>query len=108
MKYVRLSILVNSEVWKRWESGLGGITEETQLFKENLLSLKGILVDYGTHDQYRWIPEGCQFFSQQLEAENIPHQLISFEGGHGPLSDRAKAVMLPFFSEVLVFETKEP
>jgi S-formylglutathione hydrolase FrmB len=91
------------EAWQKWESGYGGIAEEVQQYKANLLKLKGILVDCGTRDQYRWIPEGCQFFSQQLEAEKIPHQLVSYEGGHGPVSDRAEAVMLPFFSEVLTF-----
>jgi pimeloyl-ACP methyl ester carboxylesterase len=94
----------DNEVWKKWESGYGGLTEKIQLYKDNLLKLKGIIVDYGTRDPYRWIPEGCEFFSQQLEAANIPHQLMSFEGRHGPLSDRAEAVMLPFFAEALVFE----
>jgi hypothetical protein len=74
------------------------------LYKENLLKLNGILVDYGTNDPYHWIPEGCQFFAQQLAAENIPYQLMSFKGGHGPLSERAGAVVLPFFSAKLVFE----
>lgn len=94
----------DNEIWKKWESGYGGVTEKIKLYKENLLKLNGILVDYGTNDPYHWIPEGCQFFAQQLAVENIPHQLMSFEGGHGPLSGRAEAVVLPFFSTKLVFE----
>lgn len=105
--YPEIGAQPNAEVWQRWESGYGGITEKIELYKENLLQLQGIVVDYGTRDQYRWIPEGCQFFSQQLEAENIPHQLVSFEGGHGIFMERAEAVMLPFFSKVLTFEAEQ-
>lgn len=60
--------------------------------------------DYGEQDSYFWIPKGADFFSQQLEAANIPHELLTFEGGHGNLVGRAREVMLPFFSNTLISE----
>jgi S-formylglutathione hydrolase FrmB len=95
---------VDETVWQRWESGFGGITDEVQHYKDNLLSLNGIIVDYGEQDSYFWIPKGADYFSQQLEAANIPHELLTFEGGHGNLSGRAREVMLPFFSNTLASE----
>ena len=90
--------------WQRWDSGYGGLPEKVETYRDNLLSLKGIVIDYGTRDQYRWIPEGVEYFSDLLEAAEIPHRVETFEGGHGNLQGRAKEVMLPFFSETLAGE----
>lgn len=34
-------------VWKRWESGFGGIADEAQQYYSNWMQLKAIKVDYG-------------------------------------------------------------
>jgi len=97
--------ILDKEVWKVWDSGFGGIPAKLKLYKQNLLSLKGIVIDYGTHDEYQWIPQGCRYFSQQMDAEKIPNKLVSFEGGHqDQLRQRIEKFMLPYFSEKLIFE----
>jgi enterochelin esterase-like enzyme len=89
-------------IWARWEAGYGGIADEVDELRDNLLALRGIVIDYGIHDEYEWIPDGCEHLHEQLDAAGIPHRLERYEGGHGPVSPRAADVMLPFFDDVLV------
>lgn len=98
--------LVRDEtVWKRWDSGFGGITDEVAQYKENFLKLKGIIVDYGTNDEYAWIPQGCIYFDKQLTAAGISHEMVVHNGNHqSQLGKRVLEQMLPFFSNLLVGE----
>ncbi len=98
-------LVQDAAIWKKWDSGFGGIKEEIQQYKTNLMSLKGLAVDYGTMDAYEWIPKGCVYFDAQLKAAGIPHTVESFEGGHqNLLGQRITEKMLPFFSNLLQFE----
>ncbi len=95
----------DDEVWSTWESGYGGIAAETQQYKENLLKLKGIVVDYGRYDEYNWIPKGCEYFGEQLAAAGIPVKVESYSGSHqSVLGNRIRDFMFPFFSTTLEFE----
>jgi hypothetical protein len=92
----------------KWESGFGGVADEVQQYQDNFMQLKGIVVDYGTNDEYSWIPKGCTYFGQQLTAAGIPVKVESYEGTHqSGLSDRIRGFMLPFFSSTLKFESGE-
>ncbi len=98
-------LVLDEEIWEAWERGLGGIVKEIQVYKDNLLQLDAITVDYGVSDQNEWIPRGCEYLSQQLTGAGIAHELVSFSGDHGNLlRERIELHMLPFFSDVLVFE----
>ena len=95
----------NEEIWKKWESGFGGIAEEAMQYKENLLKLKGIVVDYGIHDENPWIPKGSEYYGEQLTAAGIPVKVERYEGNHfDQLGQRIREHMLPFFSTLLTFE----
>jgi enterochelin esterase-like enzyme len=95
----------DDEVWERWESGFGGIADEARQYKDNLLKLKGIVVDYGESDEYSWIPRGCVYFGEQLAAAGIPVKVEAYNGSHqGQLGTRIRDFMLPFFSTTLEFE----
>jgi S-formylglutathione hydrolase FrmB len=95
----------DAEVWKRWESGYGGIAGKVVQYKDNLLKLKGIVVDYGTNDEYAWIPQGCVYFDKQLTAAGIPHEMAAHDGNHqSRLMERIVEHALPFFSEKLAGE----
>ncbi len=92
-------------VWKRWESGYGNMHDKVTQYKDNLLRLRGIVIDYGTHDQYAWIPQGCVYFDQQLTAAGIPHEMAVHDGDHqSQLGKRVLEHMLPFFSKLLAGE----
>ena len=95
----------DDETWKKWDSGFGGISEEAVQYKENLLKLKGIAVDYGIHDENPWIPKGADYYGKQLTAAGIPVTMESYDGNHSnQLGTRISEHMLPFFSTLLKFE----
>jgi hypothetical protein len=98
-------LVLDDEVWKKWESGFGGIAEEAVQYKDNFLKLKGIVVDYGIHDELSWIPKGSEYYGEQLRAAGIPVKVEGYEGNHtNRLGERIREHMLPFFSNLLVFE----
>ena len=84
-----------------WEAGFGGLAAQADDSREDLLALRGIVIDYGIQDSYAWIPPGCEYLHEQLDRVGIPNRLESFQGGHGPVGPRAGEVMLPFFAGVL-------
>ena len=99
------NLVRDDTLWKRWDSGYGGIHEKVVRYKDNLLKLKGIVVDYGTNDVYKWIIQGCIYFDQQLTAAGIPHEMAVHDGDHqSQLGKRVLEHMLPFFSKLLVGE----
>jgi pimeloyl-ACP methyl ester carboxylesterase len=88
-------------IWARWEAGFGGIDDELAEFADELRSLRGLVVDFGTHDEYAWIPAGCRHLAEVAERHGVPLRLESFEGGHGGIAARAAEVMWPMFAEAL-------
>jgi S-formylglutathione hydrolase len=95
----------DDEVWKKWESGFGGIADEVLQYEDNFLKLKGIVVDYGEYDEYNWIPKGCIYFGEQLTAAGIPVKVEAYGGSHqSVLGERIRDYMLPFFSMILKFD----
>ncbi len=97
-------IVKNEKNWEAYESGFGNLEEKVKKYEKNLLSLKAIYIDYGTNDEYTWIPEGCEYFSGLLDNNNIEHKLLKHEAGHGDnLRERLEKFMLPSFSEQLQF-----
>jgi len=73
--------------------------------KDNFLKLKGLIVDYGTTDQFAWIPLECVFYDEQLTAAGILHELTLQSRNHqNNLPMRILEQMMPFFSRLLVSE----
>lgn len=92
----------DESVWQRWESGFGAVRQEIAEHKDNLLRLKGMVIDVGDRDEYAWIPKGCTYYAEQLTAAGIPHELRTYDGRHqDQLASRIREHMLPFFSELL-------
>lgn len=104
-KAVDGSLVRDDEIWAKWESGFGGIASEVTQYRDNLLMLKGIVVDYGIYDENQWIPKGAEYYGEQLSAEGIPVRVESYGGNHSnQLAVRTGEHMLPFFSTLLAFE----
>jgi S-formylglutathione hydrolase FrmB len=96
---------LDDRVWDTWEAGFGGTVEEVERYRDNLLSLNGLVVDYGGNDFYGWIPQGCEHYSRVLSDAGIHHSLVRSEGGHSDgVREAIEERMLPWFSGVLVFE----
>jgi enterochelin esterase-like enzyme len=91
------------KLWKQWEQGFGGWQTKVKQNRENLLRLRGIVIDYAEDDRLAWIPRGSAYLSQVLEANGISNTLLHYPGNHGDRwGERLQRVMLPFFDEVLV------
>ena len=104
-KEVNGQLVRDDLVWKKWESGYGGIADEAKQYKDNFLKLKGIVVDYGESDEYAWIPKGSVYFGEQLAAAGIPVKVEAYPGSHeSALGDRIRDHMFPFFSATLQFD----
>jgi S-formylglutathione hydrolase len=87
--------------WERWQNGFGGWEAKIAEHHDDLASLKGLVIDYGSSD-LDWIITGSQYVAKALEAAGIPHRLLSYEGTHGSqVEQRVIKVMLPFFSGIL-------
>ena len=99
--FTELGSARDEAIWAQWEAGYGGVAAEVAEFEDNLRNLAGIALDYGTNDQYEWIPDGVAHLAARLEAHGVPARVSAYEGGHGPIGPRAEAVMFPFFAEVL-------
>jgi enterochelin esterase-like enzyme len=110
IKKVSVNSLQNSNysrdgAWKAWNAGFGEIADKVDSYETNLKKLKDITIEYGSQDEFAWIPEGCQAFSEELTKKGIKHKLISFEGNHhGQTNDRLIQEVLPFFSDRMSFE----
>lgn len=99
------NLVRDESIWKRWQDGFGGMDEKIAQYRDHLLSLKGITIDYGTNDEYAWIPQGCVYFDTQLTAAGIPHDMAVHTGNHqSSLGKRILEYMLPFFSKLLASE----
>jgi S-formylglutathione hydrolase FrmB len=92
----------DAAIWSAWEAGFGALPAKIDQYGQNLRSLRAIGLDYGTRDEYRWIPPGCAYFADLLHKAGIKVTVATFDGGHGDqLADRLVAHMLPFMASTL-------
>ena len=102
-------LVVDSTKLQNFENGFGGLRQKVSQYKENLLNLNAIGIDYGLNDEYRWITKGCKYLSDLLTAEGITHQSETFNGGHqDQVRNRIEGYLLPFFSKNLKFDESAP
>ena len=87
-------------VWDRYQDGFGDWEDKLDAHGDNLKALKHFGIEYGTLDEFTWIPKGCDAFDALLTARGIPHQLVTFQGDHqSKIDERIKDALLPFFTQ---------
>lgn len=95
----------DSAAWARFESGFGNWTQKLAKYRNNLKKLAAIAIDYGSKDEFAWIPAGCSYLSMLLDSAGVRHELLSFEGGHGDrVRERIERYIFPFFSSHLALK----
>ncbi|MDP4182168.1 MAG: alpha/beta hydrolase-fold protein [Bacillota bacterium] len=103
-KLIKNKLIKDTTVLKAWENGFGGLEGKVIKYKSNLKKLHALTIEYGTNDEYTWIPKGCEYFSSLLKSQKIKHTLVSFDGDHqGHVVERIREQVLPFFSNNLSF-----
>jgi S-formylglutathione hydrolase FrmB len=95
-------VVRDDAVYKLWESGFGGLPDRITAYGAGLKALRGFVIEYGTYDQYPWIPAGSHYFVTLLQAAGIPVTENVFEGDHlFSLGDRLANHMLPLMVDRL-------
>ena len=61
-----------------WERGLGGLAMSVDDMRDQLLALRGIVIDVGIGDEYRWILPGSEYLHERLDQAGIPYRLERF------------------------------
>jgi len=99
-------LIKDTIIFKNYEKGFGNLSEKLDLYKDSLLKLRGYAIDYGTNDNFKWIPEGCIYYDSLLTAKGIPHHVWQNNGGHGDLlKTRTENFELPYCDTILTFDT---
>ncbi len=92
---------VRDEIWERYESGFGKLSEKLLEKKENLSALSSLVIEYGDSDEFTWIPAGCEYFSKLLTEQGIDHKLEPYEGGHQEkVFSRITDIVIPHFQTI--------
>lgn len=102
MHLVGDTVVRDDAAWATWEAGFGDLASKVDRYRSNLSQLSGIALDWGTRDEFAWIPTGCQYFAGLLERAGLKITTTSFDGTHADqLADRMRNHMLPFMQGLL-------
>jgi pimeloyl-ACP methyl ester carboxylesterase len=99
------NVVRDDALWATWEAGFGGLPAKVAQYAANLKQLSGIGIEYGTADEYRWIPPGCAYLVGLLRDAGLTVDAQVHGGDHGTfLRDRLVNHMVPFMAEHLSAE----
>ena len=93
----------NDPVLAQWKSKMPLYL--VQDYQQNLLSLRGIFIDYGQKDEFSVVRIGSTLFSKALAERSIPHIFEVYEGGThtNKITERMGTRVFQFFSDKLDF-----
>ena len=93
----------NETVFARWKSKMPLYMVED--YQKNLLTLRGIFIDYGQKEEFSHIRIASTLFSKALAERGIPHGFEVYEGGThtNKVKERMETRVFQFFSDKLDF-----
>jgi esterase/lipase superfamily enzyme len=93
----------NDVVYAKWHSKMPLYLVDE--YKQNLLRLRGIFLDYGQKEEFSHIRSTTSSLSKALAERQIPHVFEIYEGGdHGnKVRERLETRLFGFFSDKLEF-----
>ena len=93
----------NDAVYAKWQSKMPLYLVEE--YKQNLLSLRGIYLDYGQQEEFSHVRSATSSLSKALAERQIPHIFEIYEGGNhvNKVVERLEKRLLGFFSDKLDF-----
>ena len=100
------TVITDSIALSKWEEGFGNLPSKISSYKNNLLSLKQYVLDYGSNDFFTYIISGNNYYHKLLEDEGIPHTFINNGGDHeSKVEQQIETSILPLCSNTLEFDT---
>jgi len=76
--------------------------QNVRTYRDNLKTMRGLALDYGTSDQFADVPAGVTHFSDALSELRVPHTLEVYDGDHREhVVERLATIVFPFFSRLL-------
>ena len=102
-KLQQRSLVPNEEAYAKWRANMPLYVVEQ--YRNNLLKLRGIYLDYGALEEFSHIRSGTRALSEELTQRGIPHTFeVYADGTHeSRIRQRIETRVLRFFSEVLSF-----
>lgn len=93
----------NETVLAQWKSKMPLYMVDD--YQKNLLTLRGIFIDYGQKEEFSHIRIASTLFSKALAERGIPHGFEVYEGGThtNKVKERMETRVFQFFSEKLDF-----
>lgn len=93
----------NDTVYAQWKSKMPLYMVEE--YQQNLLSLRGIFIDYGQKEEFSHVRIASTLFSKALAERSIPHVFEVYEGGThiNKIKERMETRVFQFFSDKLDF-----
>jgi len=96
----------NDAVYAKWKSKMPLYLVDD--YKQNLLSLRGIFIDYGQKEEFSHVRIASTLFSKALAERSIPHGFEIYEGGThiSKIKERMETRVFQFFSDKLDFSNQ--
>ncbi|MDD1781175.1 esterase family protein [Enterovibrio sp. ZSDZ35] len=69
-------------VVEKWESGYGDIDEKVAAYLKQEEKLTSIYVEYGSEDEFKWIPDGSRYLVKTLKEKGIEVSEHDHGSGH--------------------------
>lgn len=94
------ALVEDPAVMAAWNSVYGDWPAKIRRHRADLNRMRGLQVEFGTNDEYQWIPQGCRYLDRLLVDAGVKHQSIEFAAQHDTRF-RFAGSALPYLSKVL-------
>jgi len=93
----------DNRIVTEWENGYGNASGKISAYLALSQKLSAIRIDYGTSDEFTWIPQGCRYFISRLSDNGISVESVEMDSRHIFGVSKVVSYTLPFFRNILTF-----
>lgn len=88
----------SNEIRELWKNGFGNLDIKVANYAQGKDRLLSVRIEYGTHDKFKWIPQGSHYLANQLRSTGLQVEEVTHDGGHSLTIKQGKH-MVSFFTE---------
>lgn len=93
----------DNRIVAEWENGYGNASGKISAYLSLTQKLSAIRIDYGTSDEFAWIPQGCRYYITSFSDNGISAESVAMNSRHIFGASKVVKYTLPFFKNILVF-----